>query len=65
MKIVIFWDVAPCSFVDTNVSEDHIASIIRAVGKPSENVGVDEGVGLTRESSLRTDGREGFGPGCW
>jgi hypothetical protein len=30
MKSIIFWDVTPCSLLDaTDVSEEHITSIIR------------------------------------
>jgi hypothetical protein len=30
VKKVVFWDLAPCSLVRTNVSEECIASIFRA-----------------------------------
>jgi hypothetical protein len=32
MKHVVFWDVTPCGFVRTDVSEELIASIIRVTG---------------------------------
>jgi hypothetical protein len=35
MKNAVFWDVTPCGFMRTNVSEEHIDSIIRVtrIGK--------------------------------
>jgi hypothetical protein len=32
--MAVFWDVAPCSLVDTNVSEGITASIIMVMNKP-------------------------------
>jgi hypothetical protein len=29
MKIAVFWDLTPCDFCNTDVSEERIASIIR------------------------------------
>jgi hypothetical protein len=31
MKMAVFWDIAPCNLVDTDISEELTASIIRAV----------------------------------
>jgi hypothetical protein len=31
--VVVFWDVVPCSLVDTDISEDLTASIIRVMNR--------------------------------
>jgi hypothetical protein len=36
VKNAVFWDAEPCSFVLTDVSKDHIASIFRTEESASE-----------------------------
>ena len=31
IKITVFWDVTPCSFIDTNSAEENAASVFRKV----------------------------------
>jgi hypothetical protein len=51
MKNAVFWDVTQCGFVRTDVSEERIASIIRAT-----RIG-EHGTTLAVNSNRNTQGR--------
>jgi hypothetical protein len=55
MKMIAFWDIAPCSLVEVDRSFN--ASIIGAMSKPREKVGGKIEAGRTRSKHGRSNNK--------